>query len=52
MRHLRQSIFLLLIAIIFGVFLLWPISRVLSVGFFGIPDPARPESNNFTFTVT
>ena len=46
MRRFSQFIFLLLIAVVFGLFLIWPITRVISVAFMGMPeDPNR----GFTF---
>jgi iron(III) transport system permease protein len=48
MRRLQQIAFILLIAAIFGVFLLWPIGRVLAVGFYGIPQTGVPDGG-FTF---
>jgi len=43
MRRLQQFIFLLLIAVIFGVFLVWPIVRVVSVAFYGMPDDPQRD---------
>ena len=37
MRRLQQTLFLLLIAVVFAVFLAWPIYQMLAVGFFGFP---------------
>ncbi len=45
MRRLQQAIFLLLIATIFGVFLILPIIQVINVAFFGMGD----QKEGFTF---
>lgn len=45
MRRLQQLIFLLVIAAVFGVFLIWPILRVVEVAFFGMGD----VQEGFTF---
>lgn len=47
MQRLQQVIFLSLIAAAFGIFLLWPIIRVVGVGFFGLPGDG--SSGDFTF---
>ena len=42
MRHLRQYSIFALLLIAFAVFLLWPISRVVQVAFFGTNEGGKP----------
>lgn len=41
MRHVRQHLVFILLLVAFAAFLLWPISRVLQVAFFGIPEVGK-----------
>src|SRR3982751_277752 len=40
--RLRSTVWLAVIAVVFALFLLWPIAQILKVGFFGIATPDRP----------
>jgi iron(III) transport system permease protein len=42
MARVKQIILLALITAVFGVFLVWPILRIVRVGFFGFPTDATP----------
>ncbi len=49
MRLIRQYSIFILLLIAFAIFLLWPISRVLQVAFFGIGEAGKPGAFTWTY---